>query len=295
MKLLISLVVYTLSFPVFCYSELLDRVVASVDGSPISESEIVSELKKINASQSIKLPISKENMKSALTSILLQKEAERLGISVSQDELDLQLKDVITRSQISKEEFEQTLLSNGISLMQYREKLASELNRSRVITTVLKSRVQVSQEELSQYVGEDVTTELTEDRFSLLKFIIKTKEFDYQAEELKIKLYIEKDGQCEKYSSDIISSCQSLGVVKVIDLKESYSELLQDVDFYRLTKSIPENESNIVLMKVSSDLDSKQSATKLGVKDKLVQDKFRVEAEKYLDKELFEKYTVEMH
>ena len=279
--------------------EILDRVVASVEGSPVTELEVLKELGKISPGHNSTLPLSKENLKLGLTGILLDREAAQLGISVSEEDIDQQINYVMQRNNFSKEQFEESLSSAGMTVDQYKQKLTSELNRNRVISTALKYRVQVSNEELRTYLAssnDESSKELDSesDKFGLLKIILVDSDFNEEEESKSITELLKNGGECETYSSADIKKCLNLGIFEEADLREDFAKALDDVDDMKFSKVLNDNE-DFVLMKTEPSLLRKLTSIQKDIKDRLLQEKFKVEAEKYLENELFEKFLVETH
>ncbi len=288
--------VFNTAFPFAVLAEVLDRVIASIDGAPVTESEIIKELTKISPTTPINKPIDSQSIKAGLTGILLEKEAIRMGVTVSKEEIDQQIAMVIERSNISTEQFEKSLAEAGMSMDQYRDKIANELNRSRVVGTILKQRIQVSDEELGSYISvpEDSNGDQGE-QFGLLKLTLLVKDIDQSMEAEKLAKYLKEGGVCENYKSAVFIGCENLGVFKLGDLKDTYSRSLDGRSNYEFGELIEENSNNYYLLKIDSDLSKKNSNVGQDIREKLFQEKFKVEAEKFLSQEIFEKYSVEMH
>lgn len=285
-----------IGMPFGVQAEVLDRVVASIDGAPVTESEVVKELALFSPSQSVKKPLDSESIKAGLTGLLLGREAARMGITVSREEIDQQISMVISRSNISMNQFEKSLLDAGMSMAQYRDKLSSELNRNRVVGSILKQRIQVSDEELSAYMGTSQGQEVeNEGRFGLLRLSSLVKDIDKALEADKLSKYLKEGGICESYKSSTFIACENLGIFKVEDLKEGYARSLDASLNYEFGDLIEENGTNYYLLKIDANLSKKNSNVGLEIRDKLFQEKFKAEAEKFLGQEIFEKYSVEMH
>ena len=281
---------------VVSYAEVVDRVVASVEGLPVTESDIEKELKRISPTTPVEHPISSENLKTGLTGILLEREASKLGISVTEEEVEEQINNVINKNNLSREQFENSLKETGMSLSQYREKLASELNRNRVIGTALKQKIQVTDEELKSYMGESKIEEESDiDKFGLFKLESLVKEIDTKQEAQKLSDYLKSGGLCETYKSSIFLNCTNLGVFKIEDLKEDYAKLVNSKANFEFSDIVIENGRDFFLFKTEANISTKGSSIGQEIRDKLFQDKFKKEAEKYLTKDIFEKYLVETH
>lgn len=277
-------------------AELLDKVVANVDGSPVLYSELATEFKKISPEFDGVRALREDELKFGLTAYLINKEAQKYGLVVSSEEVEAHIDEVIAQNNLTRERFNDALIASGTSLENYKAKLVSEITRNRVISTVLKQRIQVNNEELQSYIetgsGDNASDE---DSFGLYKIESLVKEFDKEEESKKLKTFLMGGGVCEKYPSQYFKSCENLGVFKAKDLKEAYANALEGTELFALSDIFNENGLNYVLFKVDSKVSQSLSKTGQSLKDKLLQEKFKQEAEKYLSKEIFDTYHVEFH
>lgn len=151
----------TLSSGVTAAAETVDRIVAVVNGDII----VLSELKQVSRnyidrmSEQFKVAGGDEQLREAERRILDQlideklvnQEAERLAITFSEREVDLAVKEMQNRNRLSDAQFAAALAEEGLTMPKYREQLKSQMKKVRVIDQEIKSRIQVSKEEVDAY------------------------------------------------------------------------------------------------------------------------------------------------
>ena len=158
--LLMSLIIW-LSFSAAAAAEMVDRIVAVVNGDII----VLSELRQISRnyldrmSDQFKVAGGEEQLREAEKRILDQlideklvnQEADRLAITFSEREVDMAVKDMQNRNKLNDAQFAAALAEEGLTMPKYREQLKSQMKKVRVIDQEIKSRIQVSKEEVDAY------------------------------------------------------------------------------------------------------------------------------------------------
>ncbi len=81
-------------------------------------------------------------------------QAERLGVAVSERELDEAVADVIAKNNISPEQLDVILGREGLTMDQYRQKLEDQIVRRRIFNFEVTSRVQLSDADVRDYYRE---------------------------------------------------------------------------------------------------------------------------------------------
>jgi peptidyl-prolyl cis-trans isomerase SurA len=82
---------------------------------------------------------------------LVNQEADRLAITFSEREVDMGVKDMQNRNGLNDAQFAAALAEEGLTMPKYREQLKSQMKKVRVIDQEIKSRIQVSKEEVDAY------------------------------------------------------------------------------------------------------------------------------------------------
>ncbi len=142
-------------------AETVDRIVAVVNGDII----VLSELRQVSRnyidrmSEQFKVAGGDEQLREAERRILDQlieeklvnQEADRLAITFSEREVDLAVKEMQNRNRMNDAQFAAVLAEEGLTMPKYREQLTSQMKKARVIDQEIKSRIQVSKEEVDAY------------------------------------------------------------------------------------------------------------------------------------------------
>jgi parvulin-like peptidyl-prolyl isomerase len=80
---------------------------------------------------------------------LIKQQARKLKLKVSDKDLELAIKDVMRKNNLTREQLEQALRQEGKSIAAYKEKiLRPQLLRMRVVNVQVRSRVAVSEDEI---------------------------------------------------------------------------------------------------------------------------------------------------
>ena len=83
--------------------------------------------------------------------ILLEQEAERYKVTVSDGEVDNEVSKIIARSQIGQKDFEAQLALQGSNLTQLKSDIRKNIIRQRMITLMVARKVQISKEEIADF------------------------------------------------------------------------------------------------------------------------------------------------
>ncbi len=159
--LLLTALIMALSSGMAAAAETVDRIIAVVNGEII----VLSELRQISQnymkqmSEQYKVEAGDEQLREAERRILDQlideklvnQEAERLTITISEREIDTAVKEMQNRNQLNDAQFLAVLADEGLTMPKYREQLKGQMKKVRVIDQEIKSRVQVSKAEIDAY------------------------------------------------------------------------------------------------------------------------------------------------
>jgi len=145
-----------LPFGLLCHlsaarAELIDRVVATIDGDPVT----LYELKEFTA-QDVRTRqvtgVDQATMLDALvTKRIIDKEAAAQGIVVNDEEVDRYIAGIRERNQITEDQLKAALSQQGVSLDEYRNQVREELQRAQLISREIRGKVNVTPEEVERY------------------------------------------------------------------------------------------------------------------------------------------------
>ncbi|MHB9096715.1 MAG: peptidylprolyl isomerase [Syntrophales bacterium] len=86
-----------------------------------------------------------------IDNLLMQQQARKAGIVVKDEEVSATINELLTRRNISQEDFRQAVAREGTTLEAYRKGVKDQLMRIRLVQREIKSKVAVSDEEIGEY------------------------------------------------------------------------------------------------------------------------------------------------
>jgi peptidyl-prolyl cis-trans isomerase SurA len=153
-----------LLLPPVVMAEILDKIVAVVNGDVITLSELreisVPYLERMKAQYSINHDEAqvKETEKRILDQLidekLVKQEADRLKIVIEKKEIDMAIRETKEKNKLSEDQLKQALADQGMSLEKYREQLSDQMQKMRLLDQEIKSKVQVAKKEVEEYQKE---------------------------------------------------------------------------------------------------------------------------------------------
>lgn len=154
--------------------EPLERVVAVVDDDVVLESELeqrVAQFRRGLAMQGIEGPppsVLRERAAEQLVVESLQLQlAERMGIRVSDSQLNETMANIAQRNRLSLEQFQAALESEGVTYAAAREKFRREMLLSRVQQRMVDPRVRITEKEVRDYLESNAARQSAGEEFRL--------------------------------------------------------------------------------------------------------------------------------
>ena len=235
-------------------AELLDRVVAVVNNDVITLSELEKEGAPFYREISAKTPATSlaETLQQAREHVLdriierrlITQKAKAGNISVSDAEVDAALEQMLAQSRLSKPEFLAKLKEDGLTETAYRENLRDQVLQTKVVNADVRSKVVITDEEITAYYAGHNTTQASSGGYYLLQIGIswktgrdsspETLETDKNSarKEAEKVLEMARDGEdfkalARKYSS--MPSAADGGDIGVFQLDEMAPDMQQAV------------------------------------------------------------------
>lgn len=161
-------------------AQVVDKVVAVVNNEPILESDMRILEEKLNKpnilDETLLIDFSIENLKKSkdlkisyiVSEKIIDSEIKRLGLQVTQERVEKELKDLAKRNNVSSEELIQVLKQQGFEVSEYREFLKARIERQSLMQSEILSKLRVSDDDAySEYLAANPTSVLTVNEFSL--------------------------------------------------------------------------------------------------------------------------------
>ncbi len=138
-------------------AEVANRIVATIDGEPITARELRLYAKDRNAQDSPDDQV----LDALITDKLLEKEIKAQGIAAHEDEIDRYVEAIQQRNGMDRERFKAALATQGLTLEAYRTRVKAELEKAALVNREIRQHVNVSPEEIRRYYDahlDDYTT-----------------------------------------------------------------------------------------------------------------------------------------
>ncbi len=159
----------------------LDRIVAKIDQDVIMQSELDARIEAVHrqlASRNIALPTEEILQKQVLEQLILEniqiQMGKRGGIRIDDWALNDAITRIAQRNQMTLEEFKQNLEADGLSFSQAREEIRREMILNRVRQRQVAQRVQVSEQEIDNFLSSPEGLSQMQTEYRLAHILIAT-------------------------------------------------------------------------------------------------------------------------
>lgn len=149
------------SMPVFAGEpQSLDKVIAVVDKDVVLQSELDERMAQVAArarAGNMSLPepeVLQEQVIDHLVSEKLQLQvARRVGFTVSDEQVNRAMAQIVTNNNLSPEQFQQQLIADGVSLAEFRDSLRRDITLQQIQQGMVQQRIQVSPLEIDNFLS----------------------------------------------------------------------------------------------------------------------------------------------
>ncbi len=183
----------------YSYSALiiLDRIAAIVDDDVIMQSEVNTRMRAIKA-QLARTPQGSPPPDDVLTEQIMERlvvesiqiqMAERAGVKISDGELNKAMQGIAAQNQLTLDQFQRAIEADGISYVEMRDQIRRELMIGRVQKGVMRNRIEISEQEILNFLESEVGTGITADEYRLGHILLSTpaKANAEQIQAIKVK------------------------------------------------------------------------------------------------------------
>ncbi len=161
----------------------IDKVVAIVDNDVVMQSQLdqrVQEVQKTIAKRGASLPpagvLDQQVLERLIVENLQLQIGERSGIRITDEELNQAIGTIAQRNNMTVEQFRAALAHDGLSYEDAREQVRREMIISRVRQRRVAERVQVSEQEVKNFLASDLGKMQLSEEFHLANILIPTPE-----------------------------------------------------------------------------------------------------------------------
>jgi peptidyl-prolyl cis-trans isomerase SurA len=163
---------------------ILDRIVAVVDEDVVLESEVEQRIRTIKAQLGndarAQIPPDEELREQVVERLIVEnlqlQMADRAGVRVSDEELNGAMGRIAAQNQMSLGQFQQAIEADGLSYGEMREQIRREIMMSRVQQGVMRNRIQVTEQEIKDFLTSELGKMVTADEYRLAHILLPIPE-----------------------------------------------------------------------------------------------------------------------
>lgn len=276
-----------------CYArDVIDGVIAVVNDDVITLSEFESKLPEQTGQ--ITPQQEKTILDQMIEQLLLEQQAEKLGINVSESEVDMAINNVMGKLNLTDDQIKEVLAKEKLTPEQFREQWRLQILSQKVIGAQLQGQVAVTEDEIEEYYQANYGRDQRVDKVKLAHILI-TPQAAGGAEQAKQRAEevadMAKSGEdfgklAREYSGDTISAVKDgeLGYFKRGELVESLESAAYSTPVGGIGGPV-ESPAGYHIVKVleketsEGDLDSYRDE----IKEKLYKEKAQRELTEWID------------
>lgn len=169
----------------------MDRIIAIVDQSVITEQELANRIKTVSAQlekQGTPLPaqevLEKQILERLIVDSLQLQLAAQTGLKVDDTMLDKTIERIAAQNKMDVAEFKDALEKDGLSMRQFREDIRNEITISRLRERDVDNKLTVSDGEIDNLLTTQANRGEDQDEFEISHILIRTPE-DSSPEDLE--------------------------------------------------------------------------------------------------------------
>ncbi|MDX1587583.1 MAG: peptidylprolyl isomerase [Oleiphilaceae bacterium] len=188
---LLSLMVLALvlATPAQAEREPLDRVIAVVEEDVVLQSQLENRVRTIRSrlkAQGTRMPppgvLEQRVLEQLITESLQLQMAERVGMRISDTELNDAMRSIARRNEMSLQQFEQALASEGLTFQEAREQIRREMLVSRIQQQQIGQRIRVTDREVDNYLSSAAGRERSGVEYLLGHILVSVSNFNDREE-----------------------------------------------------------------------------------------------------------------
>ena len=134
-------------------AEVLNRIVASIDGEPITLHELEQYARQQRAALAAMggFATQKELLQALVTEKLVAKEIQSRGVRVTDEDVDLYIEKIREQNRLSEEKLRRALEQQGLSWEAYREQVRGEIQKIQLLNREIRGKVNITDEDVARF------------------------------------------------------------------------------------------------------------------------------------------------
>jgi peptidyl-prolyl cis-trans isomerase SurA len=133
------------------HAETINRIVATIDGEPITAYELKQFAERTIRGRQVNSSDQAMLLDALITEKLVSKEVSDKGVVVRDDDIDRYIDSIKERNKIDDEQLKQALAQQGLTLDSYRRQIREDIQRQQLVSREIRGKVNVTPEEVQRY------------------------------------------------------------------------------------------------------------------------------------------------
>lgn len=185
------LIAVTIILPATTQALVIDRIVAVVNDRIITETELNAAtavaVGGLKAGEQREYHVKTKSLilDSLIESALIKQDAERIGIEVSELEIDESINSVMERNGLTENALIAALKENKLSYKEYRDQLRDEIIRVKFMGARFRSRIKIRDENVEEYFNSHIDEYYAEPSVRLAVLLLNDTDKKILQEKLK--------------------------------------------------------------------------------------------------------------
>ncbi len=199
-------------------TEVIDQVVAIVDNDVIMASELrtrVNSVKENLKARDIESPPEETLVRETLDRLILEsiqlQKGTRAGVRISDEQLNGAVQRIAAQNRMSLDQFRQAVEAQGQSYAEMREQIRREMIIQRVQAGNVNQRIQISDQEVNNFVATQDGQKLTQPEFHLLHALLAIPPDAETAQIARAKAHVDELLQRIRKGEDFAAVVSSSG------------------------------------------------------------------------------------
>ena len=132
-------------------AEVIDRIVASVDGEPITLYELNQYRAKQAAMPNIEQATDNDILQALITEKLVAREIIARGIRVRDEDIDRYIDHIKQSNRLDEDQLKTALSQQGLEYTKYREQIKKEIEKVQLLNREIRGKVNITPEDVDRY------------------------------------------------------------------------------------------------------------------------------------------------
>jgi len=154
---LLSAVLILVASPVL--AETVSRIAAIINQDVITTAQLDREIDKRVSPEVMESDISpaqrdelrRKVLDQVIEDTLLRQRIEKLGLSISDEDIEQAINDVQSQNNINREQLKEALVAQGLTFEEYRERLREQLLQFKLVGREIQSKIEITNSEMRDY------------------------------------------------------------------------------------------------------------------------------------------------